>query len=304
MDQQPFLPDENGVGLAKAFVPPASHLESLTDEIDAAGGEFTPDPAFAGAIGATMFDVAGSKDNSLTVLLPKENVQSAPSQALVRVISRDGHRYIGIVSAGPFAEPDSLRGDSPILVTVAAHGGIYLPPFHGRVQVEILGEELADGSLTPPRLRPLPNSAVFALDDAETANVLRAEGDIRLGLVAGHANLPVGVPSTLKSVLPRHTAILGTTGGGKSTTVARLVQQAQAAGMAVIVLDVEGEYTFLQEPTVDAHMLTSLAERGLAPAGVPTTLYHLVGRDTANPEHPARKVFSPQFARLSPYAVI
>ena len=299
-----FRVDANGVGLANAFMPPTPHLHSLDADIEAAGGEFTPDPEFAGAIGATMFDVAGSEDNALIVLLPRENVQSAPSQALLRIKSRDGRRYIGIVSAGPFAEPDSLRGDSPILITVAAHGGIYLPPYHGRVEVELLGEELADGSLVPPRLRPLPNSAVFALDDAETAAVLHAEGDIRLGLVAGHGSLPVGVPSTLKSVLPRHTAILGTTGGGKSTTVARLVQQAQAAGMAVVLLDVEGEYTFLHEPTVDGHMLTALAERGVSPAGVPTTLYHLVGRETANPEHPAQKVFSLQFARLSPYAVI
>jgi hypothetical protein len=34
------------------------------------------------------------------------------------------------------------------------------------------------------------------------------------------------------------------------------------------------------------------------------TLYHLVGRDTRNPDHPDRREFSLQFARLSPYAVI
>src|SRR2546423_156799 len=183
----------------------------------------------------------------------------------------------------------------------AAQGATSLPPSHGRVRVAILGEEHSDGTLSPPRLRPLPNSGVFVLDDAETARVLRAGGDIRLGLVVGYDALPVGVPSDLKSVLPRHTAVLGTTGGGKSTTIARLVQQAQAAGMAVILLDVEGEYTFLHEPTADARMLTGLAERGLEAAGVPLTLYHLVGRDTTNPDHPDLREFSLQFARLSPY---
>ena len=34
------------------------------------------------------------------------------------------------------------------------------------------------------------------------------------------------------------------------------------------------------------------------------TLYHLVGRDTTNPDHPQRRAFSLQFARLSPYAVM
>ena len=76
--------------------------------------------------------------------------------------------------------------------------------------------------------------------------------------MVGYDNVVVGIPSDKKAVLPRHTAVLGTTGGGKSNTVARLIQQAQAAGMAVILLDVEGEYTHLHEPTDDDRMLTAL----------------------------------------------
>src|SRR5437763_6505653 len=95
-----------------------------------------------------------------------------------------------------------------------------------------------------------------------------------------------------KDVLPRHTAIVGTTGGGKSTTVARLVHQAQAAGCAVVVLDVEGEYTRLHEPTTDARMLAALQRLGQQPEGVPNVhLYNLVGRETANPRHPSRTQF-------------
>ena len=237
--------------------------QRLTADAELAGGGLLDDPAFADAIGATMFDLPGSEDNSITVVLPQKNVQLAPSQALVRIKSRgdgDGRRYLGIVIGGPFAEPDSLRADSHLLVTVAAHQGLFLPPYHGRLLVNILGEELPDGTLVPPRLRPLPNSPVVPLTDAESAAVLRTNGDIRLGLVVGHKDIPLGVPSREKLVLPRHLAILGTTGGGKSNTVARLVQQAQAADMAVIVLDVEGEYARLHEPTDDARMLTALAD--------------------------------------------
>ncbi|HLH72171.1 MAG TPA: ATP-binding protein, partial [Chloroflexota bacterium] len=78
----------------------------------------------------------------------------------------------------------------------------------------------------------------------------------------------------------------------------------QAAGMAVIVLDVEGEYTFLHEPTDDQRMRSALAERRLEPQSVPNTLYYLVGRETANPSHPTLRKFSLQFARLSPYTLI
>ncbi len=193
-----------------------------------------------------------------------------------------------------------------MLVTVATRGGTYQPPYHGRVQVSILGEELPNGTLCPPRLRPLPNSPVFALNDEQSAAVLKADGDIRLGAVVGYKCVPVGVPSDKKSVLPRHTAVLGTTGGGKSTTIARFIQQAQAAKMAVILLDVEGEYTHLHEQTTNADMLAALKERQLEPMGIAEelmTVYHLVGRDTANPQHPNLQQFSLQFARLSPYAV-
>ncbi len=279
----------------------------LEVEIQAAGGPVKPDPLREGAIGTTMFDLPGSEDNTITVLLAQDDAHALPSQALVRIKSRKGETvrsYLGIVSAGPFAEPDSIRADSHMLVTVATHGGNYEPPYHGRVQVTILGEELPNGSLGPPRLRPLPNSPVFALSDDDSQKVLKANGDIRLGAVVGYEKVIVGVPSDKKSVLPRHTAILGTTGGGKSTTVARFIQQAQAADMAVILLDVEGEYTHLHEATTNQDMLAALKERGLAERGLPSgamTLYHLVGRDTTNPDHPSVKPFSLQFAMLSPY---
>jgi hypothetical protein len=63
----------------------------LADEITAAGGPAAPDPLDAGAVGRTMFDLPGSTDLTLTVLLADEHLHAAPSQALVRVLSkRDG----------------------------------------------------------------------------------------------------------------------------------------------------------------------------------------------------------------------
>src|SRR6266481_1655485 len=122
----------------------------LTGEIEGAGGELSAAADGRGAIGTTMFDLPASQDNTVTVLLPRHAAQSAGSQSLVRIKSRkdgDGRTYLGIVTAGPFAEPDSLRGDSHMLVTVATRGAKYQPPYHGRLQVTILGEELANGTL-------------------------------------------------------------------------------------------------------------------------------------------------------------
>src|SRR5207249_2909516 len=164
-----------------------------------AGGPLTPNPDDIGAVGKTLFDLPGSTDLTVTVVVPKDKLHAAPAQSLVRIKSRhDGRKYLGVVTAGPFAEPDGLRGDSPMLTAVATHGGDYLPPYHGRVQVTILGEELEGGALTPPRLRPLPNSPVFVLSDDESRKVLKCEGDLRLGLAAGHEGVIVGVPSDKK----------------------------------------------------------------------------------------------------------
>lgn len=280
----------------------------LAAEIAEVRGNPPADDAEPGAIGRTLFDTPSSEDLAVTVLLTQPRVHVAPSQSLVRIVSKpDGRRYLGVVAAGPFAEPDSLRADSVLLKTIALQDVGYLPRYHGRVQVRLLGEEQKDGSVVPPRLRPLPHSAVYLLPADETTRVLKADGDLRLGLACGHEGVVVRVPSTAKAVLPRHTAILGTTGGGKSTTVAGLVKGAVEAGMAVVLLDVEGEYTRLHEPGDHPASRALLAARGLPTVGVATErmgLYHLVGRETTNPAHPGVRPFALQFARLSPYTAM
>jgi DNA helicase HerA-like ATPase len=300
-----FSATGDGSGNGAAVRPaPEEVRERLDEQILEAGGIWEEPAAFQGSVGRTMFDSPSSEDNTVTVLLPREHLQTLPSQALVRIVSRpDGREYLGVVVAGPFAEPDGLRADAPLVVTTAVHGGVFMPRFHGRVQIDLLGERV-DGVLQPPRYRPLPNSPVFVVGEDETAEVLRVGGDLRLGLAVGHEQVVVGVPSARKSVLPRHTAIVGTTGGGKSTTVAGLIAEAQRAGLAVVLLDVEGEYSRLNEPTEDPTMLALLRRQGRKPARVlGTTLYHLIGRETANPDHPDRAAFSLRFSDLSPYTV-
>src|SRR4051812_28439342 len=101
-------------------------LPGLAADYDAVDGDGLASALPPGAIGLTMFDQPGSEDGSLTVLLGKDRAQAAPAQALVRIASRpDGRRYLGVVTAGPFAEPDSLKADSNILIAVATRGTSY-----------------------------------------------------------------------------------------------------------------------------------------------------------------------------------
>lgn len=283
---------------------PPEVFTRIDADAEKAGGPWDEPVLYEGSIGRTMFDTPSSEDNSVTVLLPRESIELVPAQSLVRIHSLPDDRfYLGVVVQGPFAEPDGIRGDAPIVVTTTVKGGIFMPKFHGRVQVELLGEE-AGTTLVPPRFRPLPNSPVFALGSDETATVLRVQGDIPLGLAVGHENLEVSIPSNRKSVLSRHVGVLGTTGGGKSTTVSGLVNRLQHAGTATILIDTEGEYTTINEETTDQTMRVALEQRGLLPAGVKDTqLYHLVGRETTNPQHPRLSSFCLSFEKLSPHLV-
>ncbi len=288
-------------------------MNMLEEEIDLAGGEWQEDEESRGSMGFTMYDTPTSKDNTVTVLLPADQIGKAASQSLVRIKSKskkrggDGRQYLGAVVQGPFAEPDGLRADAPLVVTTTVRGARFMPRYHGRAQVEIIGEEV-NGTILPPRFRPLPNSPVFVLDQEETSERLKLEGDVTLGLAVGYEDMVVALPSTRKEVFPRHTGILGTTGGGKSTTVSGLVGKLSESGVAVIVFDTEGEYTKIMEPAEGPEMremLAALERRGIQPKGVDNVaIRRLVGRESTNEDYPDNKEFSLEYSNISPYAMI
>ena len=287
-------------------VPPEA-FRAIDGDSGEAGGAYTPPTGYEGSVGRTMFDTPTSKDGTLTVLLPPDNIDVLPSQALVRIDSlADNRVYLGAVAEGPFAEPDGLRADATPMVVSTVQGGLLMPKYHGRVQVEIIGEQIDDGNgtLLPPRRRPKPNSPVFTLNKDETAKALSIQGNLRLGLADGFDDLGVSVPAGSKGIFPRHLGILGTTGGGKSTTVSGLIAKAQEKNMAIVLIDTEGEYCGMDKPTEDERMIQALKRQKMEPKGIDNThVYHLVDRETANPNHPDVRQFSLRFSALSPYAL-
>lgn len=269
------------------------------------GGELKEDSNYEGAVGRNMFDLPSSKDNQVSVVIPLEYVNKIPIQSLIRIKSiQDSRIYQGIVIAGPFYEPDNLRADSPLIVNSNVRGGIFMPPFHGRALVEITGEEV-DGKIVVARFRPIPNNPVFVLGLEETRAAMKVDGDIALGTSMGQEEIEINLCSDKKGVLPRHVGILGTTGGGKSTTVSGLIKGFQQSNLATVLIDTEGEYTCMNGETTDEIMKAELARRGKHPEGVKNTvLYHLIGKQTANPKHPIKKQFCLKFESISPYAMM
>jgi hypothetical protein len=286
---------------------PEADLDAFTElrfQADEAAGEL--DPELENAVGFTHFDTASSQDNLITVLMTRDDLHKLPSQTLVRVKSLEDKRsYLGVVVRGPFSEPDAVAANSTIAVGVVVQGKklSYTFDYHGRAEIEILGEE-SDSKLIPPGHRPRPKSPVFLLDDEESEHVLGMNGELSLGMVVGYKQMEARIDALDKSVLPRHTGIIGTTGGGKSTTVATLIHRAQSSGVATIVFDVEGEYTHVDQPTDDPTMVAALSRRGQKPEGVKELhIHHLTGRDTRNRRHKHRHPFALNFSSLSPHAI-
>jgi DNA helicase HerA-like ATPase len=282
---------------------PVSAAQTLADDAADNGGSFSPDPDYANAFGRTLFDDRSSEDGTLTIVFPADRIGDIPSQSLLNIVSKpDRLEYIATVTSGPFCEPDGLQANAPQLVVPAVRGHETLPRHHGRLQATILGQKTANG-LVPARLRPRPNSAVQLVPSREVSTILNLTGDRRLGLLNGHDDVEIRIDTRKKSVLPRHTAHIGTTGGGKSTGVGRTIHEFQQAGMCTIVFDVEGEYTGLDKPNDNGGIVEVLRQRRMEPAAVDNThVYRLCGCASANPKHPSSKEFTLQFDQISPFA--
>jgi uncharacterized protein len=304
--RQPPEPDGSPSAVLRNL--PEAEFDTFTElrlQADAVAAKL--DPELEKAVGFTHFDTTSSQDNLITMLMTREDLHKLPSQTLVRVKSlEDDRSYLGLIIRGPFSEPDAVAANSTIAVGVVVQGKklSYTFDYHGRAELEILGEESKEGPLIPPGHRPRPKSPVFLLDDEESEHVLGMQGELSLGMVVGYKQMEARIDALDKSVLPRHTGIIGTTGGGKSTTVATLIHRAQSSGIATIVFDVEGEYTHVDRATDEPTMLAALARRKQKPEGVKDLhIHHLTGRDTRNRRHPHRHPFALNFSNLSPHAI-
>lgn len=298
-------PAAGNAGQAEDAIRPApvSAAQTLADDAERGGGAFTEGPEYRGSFGRTLFDERASEDGSVTVVFPAERIGDIPTQSLIRIISvPDQREYIASVTSGPFCEPDGLIAQSPQLIVTAVRGHQTLPRHHGRLQATILGEKTPKG-IIPARRRPRPNAAVHLVPSDDVSAILNLQGNMRLGLLSGHDDVEIKIDTRKKSILPRHTAHLGTTGGGKSIGGGRTIHELQKAGTCVTVFDVEGEYTALNEATDNVELTEVLEQRGLKPEGVANThVYRLCGCAPANPKHPSSKEFTLQFEQISPFA--
>lgn len=131
------------------------------------------------------------------------------------------------------ASPDSKAGN----------GGRWM-------RVELAGEALGQSFERGLSQLPSINDAVHIVTEADLRRIYGSEGLDQVAIGTLSSSESITVKLSLDALVTRHSAILGSTGSGKSTTVASVLrsivrpnQEGGAPGSRILLLDLHGEYT-------------------------------------------------------------
>jgi len=248
-------------------------------------------------VGFVNFDGHSGDGNVSEVVVDSPFIESFRRGRYVEVVNHGRKvRYLARIVEGPYYSPDFVGIDSSIArVAIQKAASIsMLPDYHAYAKLEILGEIQGD-ALLGLTTRPLPKSRVNSVEGSRLTSLLRIDGDVRLGRLDGYDNIEVCVRSDAKQVLPRNVGIFGTVGSGKTNTSQVLIEQLAKAGWAIVVLDVEGEYTRMDEKSTE--LLERMTAVGKSPAGLNDfQVLHPVGSEPD--DSAASKAFAVNFGGL------
>lgn len=225
-----------------------------------------------GAIAFVHFDPGAVKSHIVQALVHSNDLTEVHRGMYVHIVSaKDDRRYSGRIVEGPFYNPDALKRDStPVQFIILNQGQgkvLAVPEYHGWVQIEILGEE-RNGSLSGAVRRPHPASPVLPYDSTMMSEMLNLDGNIRMGLLDNYEAVFVQVDGDNKGVVPRNWMTVGTIGSGKTNTCQVFIEETLAAGYAQVVVDPEGEYIFMDQPSPAPYIDEDLKQFERAPRGV------------------------------------
>lgn len=226
----------------------------------------------AGAIAFIHFDPSSAKSNIGEALVHHDDLTKVHRGLYVNILStKDGRSYTGRIVEGPFFAPDALKRDStPVQFIVMNQGQgkvLSLPEYHGWIEIEILGEE-KNGELYGATRRPHPASPVLPYDSTKMTGMLHLEGNIILGIVDNYEDVLLRLDENAKGVMPRNWLTVGTIGSGKSNTNQVFIEETLANGYAQVVIDPEGEYIYMDQPSEALNIATDLKPYEREPRGV------------------------------------
>jgi len=203
-------------------------------------------------IGFVNFDSSSGSNNEVEVRVPFEKIINIARGKYIIIEAKDSDYYLARITKGPFYTPDAVSRDSAFAKAsiVQAETISFIPDYHGICYAELIGIfDINSSQVSGIQTRPRPKSAVFQLPPEKLEDLLKIHGNMYLGQVSGYKDIRVRFDSNKKTVLPRNLGIFGTVGSGKTNSSQVLIEEASAAGWAVIVIDVEGEYIAMDEPS-------------------------------------------------------
>lgn len=206
----------------------------------------------------------------------------------VRIEDKEGDRigFIARVISGPFFHKSGSTTFSGSRASESIDGCLLVEL---EIQGELIGEVLQDTNS-----RPMPGSSVYSLATKEIAELHGFQGDMILGNVTGQDDLHVFLQSKNKGVIPRNLGIFGTVGSGKSNTTQVIIEEAARNGWAVVVLDVEGEYTEMNFPCPSGPLAKRLQRFDREPMGISD--FHVLYPASCTSEIPIAEPFTLRLA--------
>lgn len=266
-------------------------LDELDAELEA---EQVPiDPTYAqrqqllkNSIAFVHFDASSTKSNMVEALVHRDKLTDIDRGRYVHIVCiGDNKAYTGRIAEGPFFDPDALKRDSTpvefIVMNQSVGKILLLPEYHGRIVIEILGEE-RNGTLLGAVRRPHPGSPIKLYNTAMMQNMLNLQGNICLGHLDNYEDTLVYLDGQNKGYIPRNILTVGTIGSGKSNTNQVFIEETLADGFAQIVLDPEGEYIFMDQAAEGDELAKELKPFNRKPEGVKRITVYRPPRATSN----------------------
>jgi hypothetical protein len=259
------------------------------------------------ALGFVNFDSGVGSNNEVEIRIPFDKLKELLRGKYVIIPhDSDGYYYLARITRGPFFTPDAVSRDSAFArASIVQAGDIaFIPDYHGIGYCELIGLFHYNSShLSGVQTRPHPKSPVFNLPPDKIQELLKLKGNMYLGHLSGYEGIRVYLDANSKVVLPRNIGIFGTVGSGKTNSSQVLIEEAAAAGWAVVVLDVEGEYISMDKPNSEILNNPGLKKKAeqyqIKPEGLKNfQVYHPANTDSKREDS---LEFSIPFGSLSPY---
>jgi len=256
-------------------------------------------------LGFVNFD-AGHVENATTgALVAEERRHRFRRDVYVGIRDTEQRKeFLGRIVEGPFHSPHEISADSAMSRVTVLHPERthFRPSYYVHGTVEVLGEILDGGAVVPTPTRPRPYSEIYIFPADRLREMLGITGTFYIGHLMGYESVAVHAEVGSKNFLPRNLGIFGTVGAGKSNTTQVVVEEALDAGWAVAVVDVEGEYVRMEEPTADPHLRTILEQRyGIQPAGITDLRVYVPASGTSDAASPIR--FKVPIAEVDPEVI-